>query len=697
MKDSKTKQVRLSPLEKLASFLLSLKVQGENNLYAGNITLDEWGAYKFFPPTAENLISEGQKKNAIVYTCLSALAFSFIEPPLRSYKVGPMEKLDPLPARDPLQRLLRKPNPLMGPRIFGTYIATYLGGGGNCYIVKLRGLLGQPVELWPFNDAQIEIVTGSPNWIDHYCLYGKNGEKIKIDTKDVIHLKWPTPDPNYPWRAQAPLMAAAREVAADNEMTRYIQALLSNDAVIRGIVKVPFPLGEGKLDDLRRQWEREHGEEMRGGITVLEGGMEYERIGLNMQELAADALRRIPESRITSSLRVPAQVAGVWVGLEKSTYSNFEEANEAYTHKTMAPLWAIVADELENELVPEFYGEEGLDKYRIQYDLSKVSALQEDQNAKSTRIVAELQAEIVELNEARAALGYPELTPEELAARDAAKVERARAFTEATKPSVEEDDEAEEGDEEEEDKPKKPKGGKKILDIGAKGFELTHRRTLRKLGKEQGIAWGEVFRKQGKRIVAELRDQTKAGVIWATKDLASWWNEDQERSELYAEYIKISTGAVNSGVAAAQKRIREAATFDSKHILGRLGERVKDINETTRKLLAQEISDGLNAGYSTEQIIEGVEADGYAGVKGLFSNWENDRAKTVGRTESAIGYNLGSLGYYEQAGVIFVRVHDGDFDEKCEAADGQIWTVREAADHPIEHPNCIRGFDPIVS
>jgi hypothetical protein len=45
-------------------------------------------------------------------------------------------------------------------------------------------------------------------------------------------------------------------------------------------------------------------------------------------------------------------------------------------------------------------------------------------------------------------------------------------------------------------------------------------------------------------------------------------------------------------------------------------------------------------------------------------------------------------------GVKEVEVLDGDDDEECASANGQIWTLEEASDNPLGHPNCTRAFAP---
>jgi hypothetical protein len=50
----------------------------------------------------------------------------------------------------------------------------------------------------------------------------------------------------------------------------------------------------------------------------------------------------------------------------------------------------------------------------------------------------------------------------------------------------------------------------------------------------------------------------------------------------------------------------------------------------------------------------------------------------------------------EANGFDHVLVSDGeDFDEPCQAANGAVWTLEEARDNSIEHPNCRRAFVPV--
>ena len=85
-------------------------------------------------------------------------------------------------------------------------------------------------------------------------------------------------------------------------------------------------------------------------------------------------------------------------------------------------------------------------------------------------------------------------------------------------------------------------------------------------------------------------------------------------------------------------------------------------------------------------------------VRTVFKSAKESRARLIARTESARAHNIGTMNQYKISRVVkSVEVSDGiGFDLACEIANGQTWTLDTAKGNPIEHPNCIRAFIPIV-
>lgn len=74
-------------------------------------------------------------------------------------------------------------------------------------------------------------------------------------------------------------------------------------------------------------------------------------------------------------------------------------------------------------------------------------------------------------------------------------------------------------------------------------------------------------------------------------------------------------------------------------------------------------------------------------------------AEAATLAKSAVAYNAGTLNRTRQAGVTMVEVFDG-FDcgwtghRDPDKANRSVRTVEEAAEWPISHPRCRRGFGP---
>lgn len=112
------------------------------------------------------------------------------------------------------------------------------------------------------------------------------------------------------------------------------------------------------------------------------------------------------------------------------------------------------------------------------------------------------------------------------------------------------------------------------------------------------------------------------------------------------------------------------------------------ITTKTRDMLRGTIGKALEEGLSMEDLRDTI-SDDYA--------FSDTRAMAIARTETGTAYNRGAITGYKESGVVEeVDVVDGDDDEECAAANGQRWTLEQAEQNPLAHPNCRRTFIPVV-
>jgi HK97 family phage portal protein len=364
---------------------------------AGLPVVSPWVFDSFLTPTFTRLTRDGYQKNSALFACISALSFAFPEPPILVSQAG-----EPLPDH-PVRRLFTNPNPLMGEKELMLYTIQYMALGGNAYWYKVRNGAGRVVQLWPYHAGHITPIPGGDTWIQHYEYDLGDGRTTILNTQDIIHFKWPAIDPDQPWMAQPPIRAAARETDTDNEATRYLFALLKNDAIPRTVIEMPTEADITKQESerIKEQWRERYGGDHRGDVAIMTGGAKVQRLSLNLQELAFEALSTIPETRIAAALRVPPIVAGLNAGLQRSTFANYSEARKAFTQDTLVPLWRLVESELQADLIPEFDR-----RLTITYDTGQVEALQESEEERRAFLLSEFQAGALTLNEYRRLRGY---------------------------------------------------------------------------------------------------------------------------------------------------------------------------------------------------------------------------------------------------------------------------------------------------
>lgn len=610
-----------------------------------------WLKTTFFEPTFRALVREGYKKNAAFFACVSALVFAFPEPPLLIY-ADETDDADPVP-NHPIRKLLKRPNPRMGEKRFNVVVMTYIAIGGVCYVHKVRDGARRVIQLWPYHIGQMIPVPGGPDWIERYDFDDGSGRLRPIPIDDIIALTWPDVDPEQPWTAMPPLMSAAGDVDQANEIRRYVFNLLKNDAVPRGVLQMPESgvLSDPEYGRMKAQWHDRFGGDNRGDILVLEGGASYERIGLNMEELAASALFDIPEAHIAAVMRVPPIIAGLNVGLQRSTFSNYGEARQSFTQDTMAPIWAITGDEMQAGLAAEFGN--GVD---LRHDLSKVQALTENENDKWARADTAYNSGYLSFQETRAALGYADPNPDDVFVAPLGGLERAKVLLSPVPPapaptitvlpprqlpgpSAE---------------PPLPE----VEPPKSLVFKASAQRTARKLQRVR-MATAKRMESAVDGFFADLADRVVArvGKAWRPKmqrkDLPSeddllrdddWVDLESVVKRYYAEVIEASWDTWNSalGVDISFSLTDPAVAAALKNA----GTRIRGINETTRGALAELLADGATAGSSVEDL--------RAGIRALIQESYKNRARAIARTELGTAQNIAAHARYKGAGITHV-------------------------------------------
>ena len=333
--------------------------------------------------------------NSIVVACMSWISRNFPDAPIKITQELPDGTIEPVRASSSgpgaMLRLLERPNPVhSGVLLWMATLLDFLQGNGYWY--KRRGgdptgsgyaAAGRVVELWWLPASQVEPRSdpGDPSvFISHYE-YRVDGGVWVIPPEDIVHFRQGL-DPINPRKGRSQLASLFREIFTDDEAANMTASLMRNMGV-PGVVIAPANTSTvliRKPDEVSQKFSERFGGDARGGVMTFSQPMEIKQMSWNPQQMDLRALRRIPEERVSAVTGVPAIVAGLGAGLDRSTFSNFGEARRAAYTEGVITLHRLIAAELEVQLLPDFGGFSD-DGYDVQFDWTKASAMQESLDA----------------------------------------------------------------------------------------------------------------------------------------------------------------------------------------------------------------------------------------------------------------------------------------------------------------------------
>lgn len=362
----------------------------------------------------QNNVIYGLRRNELIYACIMMKADSAS---VTSLAVRRRKDGQELPDHA-CKAVLAKPNPYMTEFDFMSITLLMLDLAGRATWEKQRSKAGRVVGLWPLRPDLCQPVKG-PNGLPIGYQYAASGvaQPIPLDTSDVLEFKlW---DPLDLFSGLAPVSVAGRIGDVDNAATDYLKKFFEQGGIPPGILSSKLKLNDPAVADIRRRWkERYGGWQNWTEPAVLDSDASYQRTGLGFEEMGFDVLDARSEARICAVLGVPAILVGAKVGLDRSTFSNAEQAEKYFWQHTLLPLYKRIDDELQNDLASEF----GADIELVR-DLSQVPALQEDQDAKWKRAHDGLSVGGLTVNEYRAQLALPAVANGDVFLRTLSQVE----------------------------------------------------------------------------------------------------------------------------------------------------------------------------------------------------------------------------------------------------------------------------------
>jgi HK97 family phage portal protein len=345
---------------------------------------------------------DGYMLDELVFDCIEFRATSAGEPPLVGWRTTSNgdEKVEEHPALD----LLNHPNPFMGRSQFWGAVSMFLDVGGNAYVEKVRSGAGKTVELWPMRPDRIRVIPDAQKFIGGYQ-YTVGDHTFTMRAEDVIRFKTRHPLDDY--YGLSPLYVLAGRVDLDVWTRRFAESFFRNAGVPTGLLNIQRVVQDSERAAIRRRFREEYGgPEGWHRMLVLDGGQAtYTPMGMGMgaNGLAMDTLGQQNEVRILGAFGgIPPSLIPTIAGAASSSYANRVSDRQLYWEQTMIPWFRDIDTTLSMALIDEYP-----DLDRFEHDLSKIKALQEDEDKKHERWRENYKAGLATFAEARSKIDLP--------------------------------------------------------------------------------------------------------------------------------------------------------------------------------------------------------------------------------------------------------------------------------------------------
>ena len=238
--------------------------------------------------------------------------------------------------------------------------------------------------------------------------YVNDGIPYDIALDDIIQIAYGR-DPLDYRIGRSPLMATLREIATDNQASSTAYGLMKNSGLPSLLVSPDsnndiVDVNDDDLRTMKKRLEDSFTGDNSGSIAVMSSPFKVEKVSFSPADMALDVIRHTPEERITSALGLNCLVLNLSAGLQNSTYNNLQEAEQSAWNQGVIPLLTVFAESLTQSLLPEF--PETKDGDFFKFDLHKILALQEDQDAVIARAETLYKAGIIDRATAKRLLGY---------------------------------------------------------------------------------------------------------------------------------------------------------------------------------------------------------------------------------------------------------------------------------------------------
>lgn len=662
--------------------------------------------------TKSDLIRQYQR---VVFPVISAIAEDAAKITFLVYKDTDDDDI-PLKRHEFVQAM-KRPNPDQSQFQFLELHFTYLKLVGECYwyVVKNK-LTKKPQEFYILRPEMMTVVVSKTNnplgLVTGYVLNKPDGSKIPFDIDEILHFKMP--NPSNPYYGMGPIEAARTFIQTEQFSAEWTKNSLYNSGRPSGIVSIKGTIDDEQFMSIKKRFRDEYSGTGNAGKTLfLKGtdGIDYQKLGMELGELALKELKDMTRDDIMMMFRVSKTMLGI---SEDVTLNNARESRAMFKESITLSEWDRLTDHLTAFLLP-MYGK--ADNLYVGYEVPDLTS--GEQKIREWEVGFN---KWLTRNDIRQERGLDPIPGGDVIRESIGLVPILdNKPREPLPPAKDKPDE----DKPDEDEPEKDKPEDEEDDTEEKALPLQIVRSKKWLQKKSVFddlmyqlqdAWMPVYQEA---LVIEFTKQEKEILAKHGKKSIDWlFNVDTAQQRLIGKLLPMGLQLMGEAAKIAFELIGDDETeflIDQKvqdYIHDRVTRLAIAVNDKTIQLLEATISEGLKEGENLTKLRNRV--------KDVYTEATTVRAEVIARTESIAASNEGTLEAYKQSPMVngkewsassgaceFCSEFNGKIVELDDNFADQGTTLQGKGDskyvlgyedigHPPLHPNCRCALIPVI-
>ena len=334
-----------------------------------------------------------------VYAAVKLRADALSRPTVTVYRQTPEGTRQPVGPSHPAQRLLDRVNRWYTRGDLWRATEIYLTLWGSAFWALERDEDGQR-EIWPLRSDRVSVLPDRRQYIRGFVYQGRTGP-VAYTADEVLWLRYFNPLEEY--AGLSPLAPFRLAVDMGNDGLRFNRNFLRNSAQPDFVLLTNDSMTDAEIEEFYSRWEARYqgpGKSHRPAIASFV--RDIKTLGLSHRDMDFIQGLRWSLEEVSRSYGVPKPLLSDY---ERATFANINAAERLFWRNTLVPEIQFLEEQLNRMLLPRL----GYPDLSVEFDLSAIEALQEDENSRVSREAQLLDRGVLTINEVRRQRNLPDV------------------------------------------------------------------------------------------------------------------------------------------------------------------------------------------------------------------------------------------------------------------------------------------------